>query len=52
MDLAELDIAAFLTARRRWPGRHNIEGAQYPVTTVDRALVTLEGLLDEFIPLM
>ena len=49
MDLAELDIAAFLTALTQMAGRHNIE-VPSTVTTVGRALVTLEGLLDEFIP--
>ena len=49
VDLAELDIAAFLTALTQMAGRHNIE-VPSTVTTVGRALVTLEGLLDEFIP--
>ena len=45
VDLAELDIAAFLTALTQMAGRHNIE-VPSTVTTVGRALVTLEGLLD------
>ena len=49
VDLAELDIAAFLTALTQMAGRHNIE-VPSTATTVGRALVTLEGLLDEFIP--
>ena len=49
VDLAELDIAAFLTALTQMAGRHNIE-VPSAVTTIGRALVTLEGLLDEFIP--
>ena len=49
VDLAELDIAAFLTALTQMAGRHNIE-VPSTVTTIGRALVTLEGLLDEFIP--
>lgn len=43
VDLAELDIAAFLTALTQMAGRHNIE-VPSTVTTVGRALVTLEGL--------
>ena len=49
MDLAELDIAAMLTALTQMAQRHGIE-VPSTVTTVGRALVTLEGLLDEFIP--
>ncbi|TPF95574.1 ABC transporter [Bifidobacterium sp. UTBIF-78] len=49
VDLADLDIAAFLTALTSLAQRHGIE-VPSTVTTVGRALVTLEGLLDEFIP--
>ncbi|OZG61956.1 ABC transporter [Bifidobacterium lemurum] len=49
VDLAELDIAAFLTSLTQLASRHGIE-VPSTVTTVGRALVTLEGLLDEFIP--
>jgi ubiquinone biosynthesis protein len=49
VDLAELDIAAFLTSLTQMASRHGIE-VPSTVTTVGRALVTLEGLLDEFIP--
>lgn len=49
VDIAELDIAAFLTALTQMAQRHGIE-VPSTVTTVGRALVTLEGLLDEFIP--
>nr|WP_216656843.1 AarF/UbiB family protein [Bifidobacterium sp. DSM 109963] len=49
VDLAELDIAAFLTSLTQMASRHGIE-IPSTVTTVGRALVTLEGLLDEFIP--
>ncbi|RSX54593.1 ABC1 kinase family protein [Bifidobacterium samirii] len=49
VDLAELDIAAFMTALTQLAQRHGIE-VPSTVTTVGRALVTLEGLLDEFIP--
>ncbi|WP_241677109.1 ABC1 kinase family protein [Bifidobacterium jacchi] len=49
VDLADLDIAAFLTALTSMAQRHGIE-VPSTVTTVGRALVTLEGLLDEFIP--
>ena len=49
VDLAELDIAAMLTALTQMAQRHGIE-VPSTVTTVGRALVTLEGLLDEFIP--
>ncbi|KAB8288419.1 ABC transporter [Bifidobacterium ramosum] len=49
VDLSELDIAAFITALTQLAQRHGIE-VPSTVTTVGRALVTLEGLLDEFIP--
>ncbi|MBT1181453.1 AarF/ABC1/UbiB kinase family protein [Bifidobacterium sp. CP2] len=49
VELAELDIAAFITALTSLAQRHGIE-VPSTVTTVGRALVTLEGLLDEFIP--
>ena len=49
VDLAELDIAAMLTALTQMAQRHGIEVPR-TATTVGRALVTLEGLLDEFIP--
>ena len=49
VDLAELDIAAMFTALTQMAQRHGIE-VPSTVTTVGRALVTLEGLLDEFIP--
>ena len=49
VDLSELDIAAFVTALTQLAQRHGIE-VPSTVTTVARALVTLEGLLDEFIP--
>lgn len=49
VDLAELDIASFISALTQMARRHGIE-VPSTVTTVARALVTLEGLLDEFIP--
>ncbi|KFI48024.1 ubiquinone biosynthesis protein [Bifidobacterium biavatii DSM 23969] len=49
VDLSDLDIAAFITALTQLAQRHGIE-VPSTVTTVGRALVTLEGLLDEFIP--
>ncbi|NEG89491.1 AarF/UbiB family protein [Bifidobacterium aerophilum] len=49
VDLSDLDIAAFITALTQLAQRHGIE-VPSSVTTVGRALVTLEGLLDEFIP--
>ncbi|NMM99044.1 ABC transporter [Bifidobacterium sp. DSM 109959] len=49
VDLADLDLAAFITALTSLAQRHGIE-VPSTVTTVGRALVTLEGLLDEFIP--
>lgn len=49
VELAELDIAQFLSALTQLAQRHGIE-LPSSITTVGRALVTLEGLLDEFIP--
>ncbi|WP_338024752.1 ABC1 kinase family protein [Bifidobacterium miconisargentati] len=49
VELADLDIAAFIAALTSLAQRHGIE-VPSTVTTVGRALVTLEGLLDEFIP--
>lgn len=49
VELVELDIAAMLTALTQMAQKHGIE-VPSTVTTVGRALVTLEGLLDEFIP--
>lgn len=49
VDLADLDLAAFLTSLTQMARRHGIE-VPSSVTTVGRALITLEGLLDEFIP--
>ena len=49
VDLSELDIAAFLTSLTQLASRHGIE-IPSSITTVGRALVTLEGLLDEFVP--
>lgn len=49
VDLGDLDIAAFLTSLTSLAQRHGIE-VPGTVTTVGRALVMLEGLLDEFIP--
>ncbi|WP_338024182.1 ABC1 kinase family protein [Bifidobacterium amazonense] len=49
VELSDLDIAAFITALTQLAQRHGIE-VPSTVTTVGRALVTLEGLLDEFIP--
>ena len=49
VDLKELDLASFVTALTQLAQRHGIE-VPSTVTTVARALVTLEGLLDEFIP--
>ncbi len=48
-DLSDLDIASFLAALTQMARRHGIE-VPGTVTTVGRALVTLEGLLDQFIP--
>ncbi|KFI92769.1 ATP-binding domain-containing protein [Bifidobacterium saguini DSM 23967] len=49
VDLKDLDLAAFITALTSLAQRHGIE-VPSTITTVGRALVTLEGLLDEFIP--
>lgn len=49
VDLKDLDLAAFLTELTALAQRHGIE-LPSSITTVGRALVTLEGLLDEFIP--
>lgn len=49
VDIAELDIAAMLGSLTQLASRHGIE-IPSSVTTVGRALVTLKGLLDEFIP--
>ena len=49
VDLKDLDIASFLNSLTQLASRHRIE-VPSSVTTVGRALVTLEGLLDEFIP--
>ncbi|QSY58799.1 AarF/ABC1/UbiB kinase family protein [Bifidobacterium imperatoris] len=49
VDLKDLDLAAFITALTSLAQRHGIE-VPSSITTVGRALVTLEGLLDEFIP--
>lgn len=49
IDLADLDLAAFMTSLTQMARRHGIE-IPSSVTTVGRALVTLEGLLDKFIP--
>lgn len=49
VDLKDLDLASFVIALTQLAQRHGIE-VPSTVTTVARALVTLEGLLDEFIP--
>lgn len=49
VDLKELDLAEFVASLTQLAQRHGIE-VPSSVTTVARALVTLEGLLDEFIP--
>lgn len=49
VDLKDLDLASFVTALTQLAQRHGIE-VPSTVTTMARALVTLEGLLDEFIP--
>ena len=49
VDLSELNIASFITALTQLARRHGIE-VPSSITTVARALVTLEGLLDQFIP--
>ncbi|RBP97294.1 ABC transporter [Bifidobacterium aemilianum] len=49
VDLAELDVAEFFGALTQLAQRHGIE-VPSSITTMGRALVTLEGMLDEFIP--
>lgn len=49
VDLADLNIADFLGSLTSMAAHHDIE-IPSSITTVGRALVTLEGLLDEFIP--
>ena len=49
VDLTDLDLSAFLAALTQMASRHGIE-VPSSITTVGRALVTLEGTLDEFIP--
>ncbi|WEV70045.1 AarF/UbiB family protein [Bifidobacterium sp. ESL0775] len=49
VDLADLNIAEFAMALTNLAQRHGIE-VPSTITTMSRALVTLEGLLDEFIP--
>lgn len=49
VDLADLNVAEFAMALTNLAQRHGIE-VPSTVTTMSRALVTLEGLLDEFIP--
>lgn len=49
VDLSELDIAAFFTAITTMAHKQGIE-LPSSLTTVARALVTLEGLVDEFLP--
>lgn len=49
VDLADLDLASFMGSLTSMARRHGIE-IPSSVTTVGRALVTLEGLLDKFIP--
>ncbi|NEG69853.1 ABC1 kinase family protein [Bifidobacterium choloepi] len=49
VDLADLNLADFLQSLTSLARRHGIE-VPSSVTTVGRALVTLEGTLDEFIP--
>ncbi|WP_374114170.1 ABC1 kinase family protein [Bifidobacterium sp. ESL0763] len=49
VDLSELDIADFMASLTNLARRHGIE-VPSSITTMGRALVTLEGLLDEFIP--
>lgn len=49
VDLADLNLADFLGSLTQMARRHGIE-VPSSVTTVGRALVTLEGTLDEFIP--
>lgn len=49
VNLQDLDLAQFLTSLTQMARRHGIE-IPSSITTVGRALVTLEGLLDKFIP--
>ena len=49
VDLAELNIGEFINALMRLARRHGI-AMPTSVTMVARCLVTLEGLLDEFLP--
>ena len=49
VDLQELNIASFINAITQLARKHGVE-VPSSVTTVARALVTLEGLLDQFIP--
>jgi ubiquinone biosynthesis protein len=49
VDLADLNIADFMTSLTTLAQRHGIE-VPSSITTTGRALVTLEGTLDEFIP--
>ncbi|WP_125963941.1 ABC1 kinase family protein [Bifidobacterium dolichotidis] len=49
VDLADLNLAQFLGSLTSMAHRHGIE-VPSSITTVGRALITLEGLLDEFIP--
>ncbi|WEV46518.1 AarF/UbiB family protein [Bifidobacterium sp. ESL0690] len=49
VDLADLNIAEFALALTNLAQRHGIE-VPSTITTMSRAMVTLEGTLDEFIP--
>ncbi|RBP99498.1 ABC1 kinase family protein [Bifidobacterium xylocopae] len=49
VDLADLDIAEYISSIMLLAQRHNIK-VPSSVTMVARCLVTLEGLLDEFLP--
>ncbi|WEV63847.1 lipopolysaccharide core heptose(II) kinase RfaY [Bifidobacterium sp. ESL0732] len=49
VDLADLNIAEFAMALTNLAQRHGIE-VPSTITTMSRAMVTLEGTLDEFIP--
>ncbi|KFI45140.1 ubiquinone biosynthesis protein [Bifidobacterium bohemicum] len=49
IDLADLNIADFMTSLASLAQRHGI-AIPSSITTTGRALVTLEGTLDEFIP--
>ncbi|AKV56156.1 ABC transporter [Bifidobacterium actinocoloniiforme DSM 22766] len=49
VDLADLDIAEYINSLMQLAQRHNIK-VPSSVTIVARCLVTLEGLLDEFLP--